>query len=235
MLRSGLLLVIFLAAGTTPVAAQSDVCSTYLGANGAPSEVAEILELDPTGGVVICAPNPPEKRYGLLSTVLRGPLGSCQYRNRSVFNHVRRNRRADWRFEPPPSEAGITWSYQYMALPADKCPPQGDAKYVGVNGLSEDVFLRIVRAWNRITDSPSALDHALRGDARRTSDPLRSWYSASASGSRAPHSIRFMSGISPIYRLSFDPTTTPLFGSLVVDGNFEQGEFVIYSVGIGVH
>jgi len=221
----------------TPLTARNDVCRTYFRSLGAPAETREIFALDSTGAVMICEPSPSDKRYGLLTTVQHGPLGTCQYRNRSVFKYG-----TQWRFDPPSTESNV-WSYQFMALPSASCPPQENPSYVSVSGLSEDNFLRVIHAWQRAANSSAAMDRALRGlkssDSSNTTyvSLKSSFFGDGSKGPQMPFSIRqsdtspFAAGISPTYTLSFPQGSS----SFEVVGNLEQDEFVIYFVGIGVY
>jgi hypothetical protein len=111
-----------------------------------PAEIRAILALNRTGAVMIRAPEPPNKRFGLFSTAEHGPRGNCHYRSRSGVKHIGLNGRSEWNFDATPGNESDAWSYLFLALTRNSCPPQNDAAYVDTHEISDAEFLTVMHA-----------------------------------------------------------------------------------------
>lgn len=207
------------------------ICTTYRSSDPMPPEAAEILVMDKQGAVTVCTSRTGIVSYSLASSIYRGKLGTCQYRQRAVFGRLYDNRRR-WSFTPSSEEELQEFENSFVSLQREgECPPQSVDSYVQISNVSEDAFVKFMRAWKKMKSSTKLFRRAVGSLSQqqigsRALDILNSWFLGSPQSSariyyigRLPHASHYS-----ISAISGDE-------SLEIKASLVHGEFRIFDVG----
>ena len=107
----------------------------------------------------VCSPPEGEREYFVQSKPWRAHMDVCHFEERRLYPVGDALKPGDFRETETPGDALIRVQ-TLMAPIGSACPDQNDPRYIPVSGVSEGVFLHLVRLWDRISESTKTLDAA---------------------------------------------------------------------------
>ncbi len=246
----GSLLLLLLSASSAGAAQYS--CRVHFGDDvDLPSDLEDLLEGKPGAAVRVCGVlAQSETIYRQeLSKVTRGPSGACQFTQRNIFPTEDETGLPIWSYRPPWENDYLPEIVHFMLASDEPCPRQDDLSYTLVSGVSDGLFMALVRFWERFS-SPEHLEDILSRSPSsiRHYDGFESLERLIVAGKAdhgqlRPSSIRFADGFYPDTTPRYEITAYPPTG-ISIGGRYEfwvlsvdlgEDGFRLLSISVGVH